>query len=264
MRSDMKQSSLMNDPTNGPASPAQAGLVQAGAVQAGTEDDAQLARRTAAGDHAAFDRIMRRYNQRLYRLAVGVLGDASEAEDVLQESYVRAYYAIGGFAGSGSLGAWLARIVRNEAIDRVRARDHRRVRIMLAADLVRADAEGDELASDHAGDQDVSDDNNTRSDPQAATEIAEIRQTLERAIERLPDPFRSAFMLREVEGLSVEEAAEYLGIPAATVKTRDYRARALLRSYLRESIDTTLPQTFAFLSTRCDTLVERVLHRLRQ
>jgi len=236
----------------------------AATLQTAADDDAQLARRTAAGDHAAFDRIMRRYNQRLFRLAVGVLGDASEAEDVLQESYVRAYYAIKGYAGTGSLGAWLARIVRNEAIDRVRARDHRRVRILLAADLADEDAAGDDFAIDNAGDPDVSDESSPRDDPQAASEIAEIRQTLERAIERLPDPFRSAFMLREVEGMSVEEAAEYLGIPAATVKTRDYRARALLRSYLRESIDTTLPHTFSFLSTRCDRLVDRVLHRLRQ
>jgi RNA polymerase sigma-70 factor, ECF subfamily len=243
----MKQSSLMT-PT------------PTAATLAVPDDDAQLARRTAEGDHAAFDRIMRRYNQRLFRLAVGVVGDAAEAEDVLQESYVRAYYAIRDYAGSGSLGAWLARIVRNEAIDRVRARDHRRVRIMLAADLATDDAAGEEFVGGNAGDQDVSDD--SRSDPQAATEIAEVRQTLERAIERLPEQFRSAFMLREVEGLSVEEAAEYLGIPAATVKTRDYRARALLRSYLSESIDTTLPHTFTFLSSRCDNLVARVLRRL--
>jgi RNA polymerase sigma-70 factor, ECF subfamily len=230
------------------------------AILAVPDDDAQLARRTAQGDHAAFDRIMRRYNQRLFRLAVGVVGDAAEAEDVLQESYVRAYYAIRDYAGSGSLGAWLARIVRNEAIDRVRARDHRRVRIMLAADLASDGAAGDEL--ENAGDQDVSDD--SRADPQTATEIAEVRQTLERAIERLPEQFRSAFMLREVEGLSVEETAEYLGIPAATVKTRDYRARALLRTYLSETIDTTLPHTFTFLSSRCDNLVARVLERLQQ
>ena len=103
-----------------------AAALAAADVVAAAGDDVSLASRAAQGDHTAFSRIMRRYNQRLYRLAVSVMGDASEAEDVLQESYVRAFYSFASYAGTGSLGAWLARIVRNEAIDRVRARESRR------------------------------------------------------------------------------------------------------------------------------------------
>ena len=101
------------------------------------------------------------------------------------------------------------------------------------------------------------------TDPQALAANAELRRLLERAIQRLPEQFRSAFVLREVEGLSVEETAEYLGIPSATVKTRDHRARNLLRSYLSENIDATIPQTFPFLGARCDQIVEKVLARLK-
>jgi RNA polymerase sigma-70 factor (ECF subfamily) len=222
-------------------------------VVAAAGDDAALANLAAQGDQDAFARIMRRYNQRLYRLAVSVMGDASEAEDVLQESYVRAFYAIATYTGAGSLGAWLARIVRNEAIDRVRSRDSRRSHIAIEADL------GDQ------GEQPVEEKNVMIDviDPQALAANADLRRLLERAIQRLPEQFRTAFVLREVEGLSVEETAEYLGIPAGTVKTRDHRARNLLRSYLSENIDATIPQTFPFLGARCDRIVEKVLARLK-
>lgn len=223
-----------------------AAALAAADVVAPAGDDVALANRAAQGDQAAFSRIMRRYNQRLYRLAVSVIGDASEAEDVLQESYVRAFYAFASYAGTGSLGAWLARIVRNEAIDRLRSRESRRSHVAIEADL-----------------DEVSEEDDTMADPQALASNAELRRLLERAIERLPEQFRSAFVLREVEGLSVEETADYLGIPAATVKTRDHRARNLLRSYLSENIDATIPQTFPFLGARCDQIVEKVLARLK-
>jgi RNA polymerase sigma-70 factor (ECF subfamily) len=224
-------------------------------VVAAAGDDAGLASRAAQGDQDAFARIMRRYNQRLYRLAVSVLGDASEAEDVLQESYVRAFYALSTYSGAGSLGAWLARIVRNEGIDRVRARDSRRSRVAIEADLG-GQSEEDEtnVANDPL---------QSLTDPQALAANADLRHLLERAIQRLPEQFRTAFVLREVEGLSVEETAEYLGIPMATVKTRDHRARNLLRAYLSENIDATIPTTFPFLGARCDQLVDRVLQRLK-
>jgi RNA polymerase sigma-70 factor, ECF subfamily len=230
-----------------------AAALAAADVVAATGDDAALASRAAQGDQDAFARIMRRYNQRLYRLAVSVMGDASEAEDVLQESYVRAFYAFATYAGAGSLGAWLARIVRNEAIDRVRARESRRTHVAIEAEL---------------GGQSGEDETNVTSDPlmidpQALAANAELRRLLEHAIQRLPEQFRTAFVLREVEGLSVEETAEYLGIPAATVKTRDHRARNLLRGYLSENIDATIPQTFPFLGARCDRIVEKVLARLK-
>lgn len=224
-------------------------------VVAAAGDDTALASRAAQGDQDAFALIMRRYNQRLYRLAVSVMGDASEAEDVLQESYVRAFYAFATYSGAGSLGAWLARIVRNEAIDRVRSRDSRRSHVAIEADLGGQSGEDETNVS--------TDPLQALTDPQALAANADLRRLLERAIQRLPEQFRSAFVLREVEGLSVEETAEYLGIPSATVKTRDHRARNLLRAYLSENIDATIPQTFPFLGARCDQLVERVLQRLR-
>lgn len=231
----------------------------AAANAAATVDDAELAQRASQGDHAAFAQIMRRYNQRLYRLAVSIMGEPAEAEDVLQESYVRAFYAFASYAGAGSLGAWLARIVRNEAIDRLRARDSRRNHVALEADLGDHAEEGEtNVADDHARTQ------TDQVDPQALAANAELRHLLERAIQRLPEQFRSAFVLREVEGLSVEETAEYLGIPPATVKTRDYRARNLLRDYLREDVDSAIPRTFPFLGVNCDRLIEGVLHRLTQ
>ena len=232
-----------------------AAALAAADVVAASGDDAALARLAAQGDQDAFARIMRRYNQRLYRLAVSVMGDASEAEDVLQESYVRAFYAFATYSGAGSLGAWLGRIVRNEAIDRVRSRDSRRSHVAIEAEL------GD------PGQQPVVEETNVMTDvvidPEALAANAELRRLLERAIQRLPEQFRTAFVLREVEGLSVEETAEYLSIPPATVKTRDHRARNLLRGYLSENIDATIPQTFPFLGARCDRIVERVLARLK-
>ena len=220
-------------------------------VVAATGDDAALANQAAQGDQDAFARIMRRYNQRLYRVAIAVMGDASEAEDVLQESYVRAFYSLATYTGAGSLGGWLARIVRNEAIDRVRSRASRRSHVAIEADLA------------EQGEQPHEGETNVMIDPQALAANAEWRRMLEDAIRRLPEQFRTAFVLREVEGLSVEETAEYLGIPSATVKTRDHRARNLLRTYLSENIDTTIPQTFPFLGARCDRIVDKVLARLK-
>lgn len=235
-----------------------AAALAAADVVAAAGDDAALASRAAQGDQDAFARIMRRYNQRLYRLAVSVMGDASEAEDVLQESYVRAFYAFATYSGAGNLGAWLARIVRNEAIDRVRARASRRNHIAIEADLGGQSGEDESNVT-----SEPTTSNSALIDPQALASNAELRKLLESAIQRLPEQFRTAFVLREVEGLSVEETAEYLGIPPATVKTRDHRARNLLRGYLSENIDATIPQTFPFLGARCNRIVEKVLARLK-
>src|SRR4051812_24772355 len=211
-------------------------------------NDSELAERAAKGDHAAFDHIMRRYNQRLFRLAVSIMKDAAEAEDVLQESYVRAFYKLGTLSGN-NLGAWLARVVRNEAIDRLRARESRQSHIALEADLESHSDDGATMIDNSEANDSY------RSDPQVTTEAAQMQLLLERAITELPDAFRTVFVLREVEGLSIEETSEYLGIPAATVKTRDHRARKLLRTSLSESVRTTLPATFPFMGERCDRVV---------
>jgi RNA polymerase sigma-70 factor (ECF subfamily) len=219
--------------------------------------DTQLAARAKDGDTSAFEQIMRRYNQRLYRLAVSIIKDASEAEDVLQESYVRAFYRLSSFS-TENLGAWLARIVRNEAIDRLRARDSRSQHFALETDLDSGLEDGTTMI-EHSEATDLH-----RYDPEIATEASQIQSLLEGAILRLPDAFRSVFVLREVEGLSVEETSDYLGIPAATVKTRDHRARNLLRTYLTDRVSSTVPATFPFMGERCDRVVSGVLARLRR
>lgn len=219
-------------------------------------DDLTLARRAAVGDERAFDQIMRRYNQRLFRLAVSVTGESSEAEDILQESYVRAFYRLGTYTGAGELGAWLARIVRNEAIDRLRTHGSRRRRIALETDLYAGEDTAGIAGFAQAEEVDFS--------PEIAVERADIERVLEEAIGALPVQFRSVFILREVEGLSVEETATYLGIPQATVKTRDHRARALLRANLSKQMDGALSGTYRFLGARCNALVSGVLERVRK
>jgi len=214
-----------------------------------------LVRDALLGDWQAFARIMRRHNQRLYRLAVSVLGDAGEAEDVLQESYVRAFYKLSSFAGKASLGAWLARIVRNEAIDRLRARTLRANAVTIEADLP--------LLPDGEASDVILQCGTLSADPETNMAREDLRAILERTICSLPDSFRTVFVLREVEGLSIQETAEYLGIPPATVKTRDHRARLLLRERLSAQVDAATREAFRFLGERCDAIVERVLTRLR-
>src|SRR5690606_7738795 len=188
--------------------------------------------------------------------AISIAGEPSEAEDVLQESYVRAFYRLSSYTGQGDLGAWLARIVRNEAIDRLRNKGSRTRHITLEADLfsepetfgISATARADEISFS----------------PEIAAERDDMKRILEAAIAKLPVQFRTVFVLREVEGLSVEETAAYLEIPPATVKTRDHRARTLLRAQLKEQFDDTLPQAYGFLGERCDRIVSAVLERIRK
>jgi RNA polymerase sigma-70 factor (ECF subfamily) len=215
-----------------------------------------LAQRAADGDEDAFVQIMQRYNQQLYRLAVAVVGDKSEAEDVLQESYLRAFGRMSDYSGEGRLGGWLASIVRNEAIDRLRLRNRRRQHIALEVDMHGRPGDGTPLAKAHADEM--------LWNPEADVERADIRRLIEREISQLPDPFRAVFILREVEGLTVEETAEYLGIPDATVKSRDFRARSMLKAKLGEKIDASMPQAFTFLNQECASLTARVMKRLQQ
>jgi RNA polymerase sigma-70 factor (ECF subfamily) len=197
---------------------------------------------------------MREHNQRLYRLAFSLIGEASEAEDVLQESYVRAYQRLATFAGRSSLGAWLAAIVRNAALDHLRARRARHRHFTLEADLPARDDESRSMLERAPTEF-------PQHSPETSLGADEMRALLEGAITALPAAFRSVFMLREVEGLSLLETAAYLDIPVATVKTRDHRARALLREAL-VAADGEIAGTFPFLRERCDRIVARVLARI--
>jgi RNA polymerase sigma-70 factor (ECF subfamily) len=214
------------------------------------DDDAALARRIAAGDRAAFERLMRLHNRRLFRLARATLRDDAEAEDALQEAYLAAHRAMGGFRGEASLSTWLSRLVRNECLGRLRrqARRHNVVpMVALDAELER------EVEMIDAKETDA---------PDRALVRAEMRALLERTLDGLPEVFRAVFVLRAVEELSVEETAQVLGIPEATVRTRHFRARSLLREALAQEIDLAERDLYEFGGRHCDRVVERVMARL--
>jgi RNA polymerase sigma-70 factor (ECF subfamily) len=195
---------------------------------------------------------MRRHNRTLFRTARAILRDDAEAEDALQEGYLQAYRALPDFRGESRLSTWLVRIVANEALMRLR-RQTRRAQIV---PMQSADATpGLEDLSDNAMD-------NQRPEPSA--ERAEVRRLLESQIDALPDAYRTVFMLRAVEELSVEETAAVLQIPEATVRTRFFRARSLLREALAQKIDLAYADAFAFAGERCDRIVAAVLARLQR
>ena len=211
--------------------------------------DAELAARAARGDQLAFERIMRRHNRTLFRTARAILRDDGDAEDALQEAYLQAYGAMGQFRGDAKLSTWLARIVANQALQRLRKRE-RRAQIL---PLQQRDAE---TALEEPAD--VRNDNA----PEAAAHSGELRRALETQIDALPDSYRAVFMLRAVEELTVEETAEILDIPPTTVRTRFFRARSLLREALALKIDLACEDAFAFAGERCDRVVAFVLNQL--
>lgn len=211
------------------------------------QDDSQLSdraivSRVLAGERHLFELLMRRYNQRFFRLARAYIKDPDEAEDVVQEAYIRAYSNLTQFSGD-SFGAWAARIAVNEALGRLRRNTPLRL-----ADEVPQEPGIESEAKDCAPDQLAGRD-------QMLTFIAV-------AVDRLPQDFRAVFMLRSVEQLSVEETARYLNIPCATVKTRLFRANALLQSRLSRYLADVSGDAFSFGGVRCDRIVTHVLVRL--
>jgi RNA polymerase sigma-70 factor (ECF subfamily) len=216
------------------------------------QSDLSLAQRVASGDIQAFEQIMRRHNRMLYRTARSILRDEAEAEDCLQSAYLLAYRSMPTFAGRSKLSTWLARIVINEALSRKRRRARHGVVIPIEAaanndDLGHASAD---FATEAPG-------------PEAEAMRREFGALIERRIDALPEVFRSVFILRAIEELSVEETAELLELPAATVRTRFFRARGLLRESLAHDVDTAVDAAFAFAGARCDRIVAAVLERLR-
>lgn len=218
-------------------------------------DDTQLAHCVAKGDHAAFAWLMRRFNRPLFRTARSIVKDDAAAEDVVQESYLLAYRSIGGFRGDARLSTWLTRIVVNEAIARVR-KDSRRARVIVLNGDTAGTAPGEAVHMD-----DTQDDGGANR-PETQALRAETRRLIERRIDALPQSFRTVFVLRSLEELSVEETAACLGIPEATVRTRYFRARGLLREALSRELDFAMDDAFSFAGKRCDRIVAGVLARL--
>jgi RNA polymerase sigma-70 factor, ECF subfamily len=215
-------------------------------------DDAQLVKAIAGADHVAFETLMRRHNGKLFRVARAILKDDAEAEDALQDAYINAYRHIGAFKGAAQVGTWLTRIVINQALMRLRKQKRDPVVVPL----------GDRLAIEPQDVEAEVPDEHTESPP-SATLRAEVRRLLERRIDELPLDFRIVFVMREVEDMTAQEIGDCLSIPTATVRTRLFRARELLRKALASDIDGATLDAFAFGGERCDRVVARVLARLR-
>jgi len=223
------------------------------AIAYGKLTDPELAQRISAGDKQAFEPLMRRHNQILYRTARSILRDDAEAEDAVQEAYLLAYRGMSGFRGDAKLSTWLVRIVVNEAIARRRKRSR-------GAEVIQLSGETQEDREAVEGNM-----NETLPEqPEGAAQRAQTRRLLESKIDELPDAFRTVFVLRALEELSVEESAVALGIPEATVRSRFFRARGLLREALSKEIDLAHGDAFAFAGARCDRIVAGVMAKLEE
>jgi RNA polymerase sigma-70 factor (ECF subfamily) len=190
--------------------------------------------------------IMRQHNRRMFRIARAVLRNDAEAEDIVQDAFVKAFTELGSLRNSESAAAWLAKITANLAMSRVRLLK-RRGRVVLA------DGELEDRPDDMESDQHT---------PERLTALGDVRRLLENAIDRLPDGFREVFMLRVVEHMSVEETATTLGVLAATVKSRLHRAKSMLRSDLEEHLTAASLTAFPFGGARCRRVTDAVLARL--
>lgn len=219
-------------------------------------DEAELVALARQGAAGAFREIMRRNNQRLFRVARGVLRDDAEAEDAVQEAYVRAFQGLAGFRGEAGLSTWLTRIAFNEALGRVRRR-----RATVDLGLVDAVAQTGKgaciLMFPGAAQQ-------SGTDPEDALARGQLRRLLEEAIDALPGRFRVVLVARDVDGLNVEDTARMLGLRQITVRTRLHRARRLLRAALEARVGGSLRGAFSFDGPRCARLTETVMARLNR
>jgi RNA polymerase sigma-70 factor, ECF subfamily len=225
---------------------AQQGLKQATPAIA---DDTELAGRALARDAGAFRAIMQRHNRRLYRIARGILRNNTEAEDAVQDAYVSAFAHLASYRGESTLATWLSRIVMNEALGRLRRR--RPTVDITALESVRSEADIIQFPLSTPSD-----------DPERTMAQRQILQLVEQATDNLPEVFRLVFVTRVIEGMSVEETSELLGIKPETVKTRLHRARQLVRDQLDKQIGPVLMDAFPFAGRRCERMTEAVMARL--
>jgi RNA polymerase sigma-70 factor (ECF subfamily) len=210
--------------------------------------DEEVLDRVRGGEVALYEILMRRHNQKLYRAVRAILRDESEVEDVLQDVYLSAYRSLGEFEGRSRVSTWLVRIAVNSALDRRRRR----------ARLVAVDPATQERIAARGGPETVS----GVADPERQSARHELARLLEGAIDALPEGFRLVYVLRDVEGMSTQEAARSLGLEVGTVKTRLHRARAMLRERLCRTVDRAALAVFPFGAERCDRVVRAVLDRL--
>jgi RNA polymerase sigma-70 factor, ECF subfamily len=208
--------------------------------------DEEIIDRVLAGDTALYEIIMRRYNQRLYRVARSIVRDPAEAEDIMQDTYVRAYQHLDQFSRLAPFSAWLTRIAVNESLARSRRRGRQD-----QLDLAEGDPES------------PIDPVETAPDPEERTLTAELGHLLEEALLSLPEQFRTVLMLRDVEDLSTAETADALGITQENVKVRLHRARGMVRGWLFDKVGAKSKEAFPFMGARCDRMVESVFRALQ-
>ena len=204
------------------------------------EQDLRLARRCAARETAAIRELTGANNQRLFRAAWSILKDRTEAEDAVQSGYLKAFAALDGFAGHSSLSTWLTRIVVNEALGRRRSAARRKAFL---------DSEGVAMLDEYR----------EPARPDALVVREELRRMIEQAVSGLPETFRTVFVLRAVEGLSVDETAQVLDLAPATVRTRLLRARRRLQEALEPDVRSALQGVFPFAGADCEAMTERLL-----
>jgi RNA polymerase sigma-70 factor (ECF subfamily) len=212
--------------------------------------DAELVELARSRDEAAIRTLVRRHNQRLFRVARAILRSDAEAEDVVQASYVNAFTHLAGFRAESQLATWLTRITINEANSRLRRR--RKTTAVEQIDIERSrSAQIIQFPSIQP-----------QVDPETEMSRQEIRLFLEQAVDTLPAPFRAVFILRDVEGLNVEETAAALDIKPETVRTRLHRARKLMRSMIAAKVNGAFASTFPFDGEKCAGMADRVLTAL--
>ena len=216
--------------------------------------DAELVQHLRAGEQGAFEVLMRRHNQLLYRVARSIVKDDSEAEDVVQESYILAHGNLNQFRGDSSLSTWLTRIVVNEANGRLRKALRRAEIIQLIPEADWTESTGENAMIEQSKD--------FFDPPEESAFRAEARRLIEAQIDALPEILRTVFVLRAVQESSVEETAAVLGIQEATVRSRFFRAKGLLREALARDFDHAMGAAFSFDGDRCDRIVKNVLSRL--
>lgn len=208
--------------------------------------DSEIVDQVRAGETGLYELLMRRYNQRLFRVIRSVVLNETEAEDVLEEAWVRAYEHLDQFAGRASFPTWVTRIAFHEALSRVRKNkrwaplEDPQGEIMPGANRLQSSPET----------------------PEAQAMRGQLGRMLQSVVDALPETYRSVFVLREVEQLSTIETAECLGISEEAVKTRLHRSRAILRRDLESRIGPAIAEAYAFLGSRCDRTVARVLGRI--
>lgn len=211
-------------------------------------DEAALVAGARTRNETALRTIMQANNRRLFRIARGILRNDSDAEDAVQDAYIRAFTHLDQFRAESRLSTWLARIAMNEALGRLRRR--RTAPLPISLD------------SDHQAEIVRFPLSNPLDDPEKTMAQREIQHLVERAIDQLPEPFRMVFITRVIEGMTIEETAEILGVKPETIKTRLHRARTMIRDIVERQIGPVVMEAFPFAGKRCDRVCDRVLQQL--